>query len=312
MCCLFGLIDYDNCLSTRRKEKIIRILSEECEARGTDATGIAYMSGRQMAIHKAPLPAHKMHFRFRTNPSVIMGHTRMTTQGSELYNENNHPFYSNKLGFALAHNGVLYNDINLRKAYKLPETKIQTDSYIAVQLIDSKNTLDFNSVKYMAETVEGSFCFTVLSKENELYIVKGDNPMAIARFDGFYIYASTVDILNKALRRLNLKHYEKVEINEGEILKFDRKGNISKANFRFDYGYCCWHTLRNRVSKPINNNLKIRDEYLDNLLYYASSMGVDEDEIMAMVEMGYSLMDIEDMLYETEYLCYEEDDYAEL
>lgn len=85
----------------------------------------------------------------------------------------------------------------------MPKTKIQTDSYIAVQLIDSKNTLDFNSLKYMAETVEGSFCFTVLSEDNELYIVKGDNPMAIAKFDGYYIYASTEAILKKALKRLN-------------------------------------------------------------------------------------------------------------
>jgi glucosamine 6-phosphate synthetase-like amidotransferase/phosphosugar isomerase protein len=106
MCCLFGLIDYNNCLSARRKEKIIKILSAECEVRGTDATGVAYIENGKMSIFKRPLPAHKMHFKFKSNPKVIMGHTRMTTQGSERINRNNHPFYSNKLGFALAHNGM--------------------------------------------------------------------------------------------------------------------------------------------------------------------------------------------------------------
>ena len=50
----------------------------------------------------------------------------------------------------------------LRKRLPLPFTKIETDSYVAVQLLEQKKTLDFASLKYMAEQVEGSFTFTVL------------------------------------------------------------------------------------------------------------------------------------------------------
>lgn len=146
-----------------------------------------------------------MKFKFNSNPAVIMGHTRMTTQGSEKDNFNNHPFYSEKLGFALAHNGVLYNDKTLRKTEKLPKTKIETDSYIAVQLIEKQKTLNFDTIKYMAEKVEGSFCFTILDKENSIYIIKGDNPMCIVQFYGFYVYASTNEILTKALKKAWIK-----------------------------------------------------------------------------------------------------------
>lgn len=93
--------DYNKCLSVKQKEKIIRILSRECEARGTDATGIAYLSGNKMNIYKKPLPAHKMKFRLNGNPNVVMGHTRLTTQGSEKNNINNHPFYSESLALPL-------------------------------------------------------------------------------------------------------------------------------------------------------------------------------------------------------------------
>lgn len=124
MCSLFGLIDYKGCLTAGQKEKIIRILSVECEVRGTDATGVAYVSNGNISIYKKPLPARKMRFRFKTNPSIIMGHTRMTTQGSEKFNYNNHPFYSKKLKFALAHNGVIYNDKILRKTENIPEPNI--------------------------------------------------------------------------------------------------------------------------------------------------------------------------------------------
>ena len=63
-----------------------------------------------------------------------------------------------------------------------PKTRIETDSYIGVQLIEQKGTLDFSSLRYMAEQVEGSFTFTVLDAEDSLYIVKGDNPFCLYYF----------------------------------------------------------------------------------------------------------------------------------
>lgn len=66
-----------------------------------------------------------------------MGHTRMTTQGSEEKNYNP-PFLgcAGDLRFTLAHNGILHNDRMLRRSLKLPHTKIETDSYATVQLIE--------------------------------------------------------------------------------------------------------------------------------------------------------------------------------
>ncbi|MCD8090204.1 MAG: hypothetical protein LUD81_06220, partial [Clostridiales bacterium] len=310
MCCLFGLIDYGNILNVKQKEGIIKVLSVECEARGTDATGVAYVYKDRIIIYKRSLRASKMNIYFKGNPSVIMGHTRLSTQGSEKINCNNHPFLSKNKDFALAHNGVLYNDILLRQTEKLPMTKIQTDSYIAVQLIDKKNVLSFDSLKYMAEKVEGSFCFTVLDKDNSIYIVKGDNPMAIARFNGFYIYASTADILKKALNKLNLKVFTPVSINEGDILKFTPDGEIAKDTFDFDlfYGYPCWvRTSRSsfketKESKTIiggcgsGYQLNPQQDYIDDLVSCAKSVGIDESVVYELIDMGWDYVDIEDML----------------
>ncbi|MCC8097707.1 MAG: glucosamine 6-phosphate synthetase, partial [Eubacterium sp.] len=263
MCCLFGLVDYGNVLNVKQKEKIIKVLSVECEARGTDATGVAYVHNNKIIVYKRPLPARKLNIYFKGNPTVIMGHTRLSTQGSEKINCNNHPFLSKNKDFALAHNGILYNDVTLRRTEKLPETKIQTDSYIAVQLIDKKNTLSFDSLKFMAEKVEGSFCFTVLDKNNSIYIVKGDNPMAIAHFKGFYIYASTADILIKTLNKLNLKGFTSVSINEGDILKFTSDGKITKDTFVFDlfYGYPYWGINSRNIFKETKESKTIIGGY---------------------------------------------------
>ncbi len=173
MCCLFGILDYGTALSGQVKARMLSILAKECEARGTDATGIAYVNGGRLRIYKRPLPAHKMRFFLPNDVRAVMGHTRLTTQGSEKRNFNNHPFAGRcgGLSFALAHNGVLCNDSSLRREWKLPKTTIETDSYVAVQLLQTKGTLGFSALGEMAEAVEGSFSFTVLDRDNHLYFI---------------------------------------------------------------------------------------------------------------------------------------------
>ena len=175
MCCLFGLIDYRGTLTAKQKTRLIRELSIAAEVRGTDATGIAYNTEHGLQIYKRPIPAHRLRLNIPSNAKVIMGHTRMATQGRAKKNENNHPFRGSIEGkqFALAHNGVLYNDYQLRRLLRLPASKIETDSYIAVQLLEQKNTLDPSSLKYMAEQVEGSFTFTVLTYHDRTSRLRG-------------------------------------------------------------------------------------------------------------------------------------------
>ena len=221
MCCLFGFVDYAGSLSVKQKGRLIRELSIAAEARGTDATGVAYNTSRGLQIYKRPLAAHRLHLRIPAEAHVVMGHTRMTTQGSAKKNYNNHPFFGRVKGqsFALAHNGVIWNDLELCRTKHLPRTKVQTDSYIAAQLLEQQKALNLSSLKCMAEQVEGSFSFSVLSEQNDLWLVKGDNPLTIVHFPkvGVYAYASTAEILNKALARCGnwLGRGEKVDIAMG-------------------------------------------------------------------------------------------------
>ncbi|MCH5192425.1 MAG: hypothetical protein J1F11_00585 [Oscillospiraceae bacterium] len=290
MCCLFGLIDYGNIFSTRSKNRIIGVLSKECEARGIDATGIAFNTCSGMHIYKRPVAAHKMWYKIPDDARVIMGHTRMTTQGSEKFNYNNHPFPGqvDKLKFALAHNGVLHNDIMLRNEEKLPHTHIQTDSYVAVQLIEKENTLGFDSIRKMAEKTEGSFCYTILDGHNNLYIVKGDNPMALYKFNGFYMYASTDEILSRVVKKLGLTNYSKVNVSCGDILRIDPSGVIEVQQFDFpDWygGYGFFHRS------------PYYDGTMDTLIEYAGYFGIPEEDVIMLVDYGYDELEIEEMFY---------------
>ena len=144
MCALFGWLDYKGVVSDKLLKKLTQALANAAEERGTDASGIAYVKSGKVTIYKRPKPAHKIRFNAPNGTRAIMGHTRMTTQGNEKFNYNNHPFYGHAdVNFAFAHNGVLYNDKELKIEKHLPQTKIETDSYIAVQLLEQQNKLDF-------------------------------------------------------------------------------------------------------------------------------------------------------------------------
>ena len=302
MCCLFGFIDYAGALSVTQKSRLIRELSIAAEVRGTDATGVAYNSSRGLQIYKRPLAAHRLHLRIPAEARAVMGHTRMTTQGSAKKNFNNHPFLGHVKGesFALAHNGVVWNDLELRHAKHLPRTKVQTDSYIAVQLIERQNALNLSSLKCMAEQVEGSFSFSVLSERDDLYLIKGDNPLTIAYFPkvGVYVYASTAEILNKALARCGnwLGRGEKVDIAMGDIAKIDRNGHISRDTFdaskfyRSSWGY--WDT-------PLYPRLPhSEEEHLALLKPVAKSFGFTSEMIDRLLDQGFTTMEIEELLYD--------------
>lgn len=58
MCCLFGLIDYSGVFTAKERNRIITVLSRECEVRGTDATGVAFNTDSGLHIFKRPVAAH--------------------------------------------------------------------------------------------------------------------------------------------------------------------------------------------------------------------------------------------------------------
>lgn len=302
MCCLFGFVDYAGSLSVKQKNHLIRELSIAAEVRGTDATGIAYNTSRGLQIYKRPLAAHRLHLRIPAEAHVVMGHTRMTTQGSAKKNYNNHPFFGCVKGkrFALAHNGVLWNDRGLRHTKHLPKTKIQTDSYVAVQLLEQQKALDFDSLAKMAEQVEGSFSFAVLDEQVALWIVKGDSPLSIAYFPecGVYVYASTVEILNKALTRCGkqLGHRRTVEVEMGDLLKIDRRGHITRATF--DASKLCRPSWEYWSSSLYAEPPKTESEHIRLLKSVARAFGFTGEMIDRLLDQGFTTDDIEEILYE--------------
>lgn len=313
MCCLFGIVNYSGAKNPEI-DSIVNYLAQEATIRGMDSTGIAYNKDGKLKVYKKPKNAYELNFKGLENCVCVSGHTRHATQGSHLKNYNNHPFYGECVNakFALSHNGVLWNDVYLRKQFELPADRIETDSYIAVQLLEHFQTLTVKNVARMAELVSGSFTFTMTDNHDNLWIVKGDNPLALIHFPhlNLYAYASTTQILFTALCRTDLVDdiasgdFEIIPIKSGDIVQIDKNGHITVNRFKYDdygaWGYD-WRTYTSGNNSPYDYNYwddnAYNAQWLEDIKSVARSMGIEDSLVDELYNEGFTLDELEEFIY---------------
>lgn len=311
MCALFGYLDCGKRIPMKTLQKLIQALAVASEVRGNDASGISYLHDDKLTIYKRPKPVHRMTFRLPKDTNAVMGHVRLTTQGKETFNANNHPFMGHAdKDFALAHNGVLYNDRELRVTKRLPKTKIETDSYVAVQLIEAQKALNFDTLRSMAEDVQGSFTFTILDETSTLWFVKGNSPLCLLYFPelGLYVYSSTASIMKEALKQTPLRkmHYEVLCIDDGSIVRITPDGTINRESFRMQsvyetrFGYPFGETVR--WSYPYGAAEEDESDLMDDenyayLIDLCSYFNVSKNTLLHLLHIGYTYDEIEEYLY---------------
>ena len=303
MCGIFGFINYKN-KPLKNLSNLTNLLAEESAVRGTDATGISFVSDDEICILKEAKSAYDISFKHSDSVKALIGHTRHSTQGSCKNNQNNHPFWGKckNAEFALAHNGVLFNDTELKIKYDLSKTNIKTDSYVAVQLLERQNELTPDSIKFMAENVQGSFSFSILDDKNNIWLVKGDSPIELLRFPQYslIVYASTEVILGRALintgllEEIKAGRYERIPIEEGDILKLTPTGAVEKCSFHYSefsaVKSCNWWNYG-------IYGTGYEDMYIEDLKSVAAYQGYSPEDIDELLENGFAPEEIEEYIY---------------
>lgn len=309
MCGLFGFTNYSG-EKIKNLSVLTNSLAEQSAVRGTDATGIAFCGNVGINIVKDNKSAYKLDFKHSDGICSLIGHTRHGTQGGNT-RLNAHPFPGKckNTRFALAHNGVLSNDKELRKKFNLPKTKIETDSFVSVQMVETQKYLDFDSIKYMAERTEGSFSYSILDDKNNIWLVKGDSPLSILHFPKMkmYVYASTDEILYRSLidysplfSALKYGEYEVIDISEGDILKIRPDGIIERGKFEFSYYYGkgWWeYDSYSYISLGNATSGSAKNDYIKSLKSVASYMGYNPGVVDELIKDGFTLDEIEDYMY---------------
>ena len=151
----------------------------------------------------------------------------------------------------------------------------------------------------MAEQVEGSFTFTVLTDRDGLYFVKGDSPLCLVLFPdtGVYVYASTEEILNTTLlgfERL-LGRSQRIQTDCGEIIKIDRKGRLSRSTFDAAALYCNhWGCYSFSLA---DHHPQTERESVRVLKSIAATFGYTDEMIDRLFDRGFTTDEIEEWLY---------------
>lgn len=195
--------------------------------------------------------------------------------------------------FALCHNGVLFNYDYVKNFEQLPPTKIQTDTYAAVQLIEKYGEVNFENIGKMFELVNSSFVFTILTDDEKLYFSKWDNPICILHFPklGLYVYTSTKEIMQKVVEGtiLEKQQFEVISVNEGEMISIDKRGMIERSRFVQIQEDCfCYYDMY--------GGCRNRYDYDSYLYDYCNMFGISEEELMLLYEIGYDDEEIEIMM----------------
>ncbi|MFW6311249.1 MAG: class II glutamine amidotransferase [Nanoarchaeota archaeon] len=217
MCSIFGT-------SIRDLDKLQQ-LAIEGEVRGTDATGIATINDDKFTVYKQPERAKNIDYSKIEEGNFYLGHTRKTTQGNEGDNFNNHPFVSEDETLVFAHNGVFSND----KELKTKETKIETDSYYALQTIQKEkgdSSLDVNILKSACEKMSGSFALSIYDvTTNKLFLLRHSNPLWILykQETGEIVYASLPEMIRNSYGKETDYQSFIGQIEENIIYEYDVK-----------------------------------------------------------------------------------------
>jgi len=181
-------------------------------SRGVDAAGIGYIEGGQLEVIKQAVSAGEFvasreykRFTKEKNPQILIGHTRQSTKGKEQENKNNHPIFT-KSGLAVVHNGILTNDEDIFREYKL-DRDAEVDSEVIVKLVDyfyrkQKTPNIIKAIQKATKAIRGGLAFAIIDQSQpNLYLVASDNPLHLAYHipTGIIYFASTEYILKAAL-----------------------------------------------------------------------------------------------------------------
>ena len=221
MCGIAGWKTLDGARLSKAGMQFMEAVLLESQIRGKHATGFAYASEGALHSAKAPLPADEFIFtedwqRFmRKRPAAAILHTRYSTSGPSEDNANNQPLLTQDI--ALVHNGLVSQDTPEHYAEQYTvHVETENDSEVLLNLVDViKGHFDISlsgavagALKKVRTVEDPIFAMAVLHKDGEIVLSRDHlRPLWTLWIEelNVEVFASTRDILQRALHRCRLK-----------------------------------------------------------------------------------------------------------
>ena len=198
-----GIVGY---IGNKKANSILLAGLTKLEYRGYDSAGLAIIENNEIKVQKDKGRVKNLYNIKEienSNGNIGIAHTRWATHGvpSKI---NAHPHLDNSKSFAVVHNGIIENYVELKKfltdnGYKFYSA---TDTEVIPNLIhyfytndNSNDELKFlRAVKTACDKLVGSFALEVISKfcPDNMIVVRKDSPLVIGKGYGESYVASDI------------------------------------------------------------------------------------------------------------------------
>ena len=208
---------------------------KKLEYRGYDSAGIAVLSQEGIHLEKAAGKIKNLDEKIQGGATMTgssgIGHTRWATHGAPT-DENAHPHMSNGGRFALVHNGIVENYVELREELMAQgiQFKSETDTEVVVNLLDLYYAGDLKAaVLKTVARLEGAYALGILCKEEpgRLITARHAAPLILGVGKGENYFASDVTALVAHTKDvIYLEDGEIADITPESITIYDTAGEL--------------------------------------------------------------------------------------
>ena len=204
------------------------------EYRGYDSAGIAVVQGNSICISK--VTGRIANLREKTENGALIpgltgiGHTRWATHGAPT-DLNAHPHVSNDGKFAVVHNGIIENYMELREELtrKGYHFESETDTEVIVHLVEMYYSGDFKrAVMKASARLVGSYALGIVCADvpDTILVVREASPLILGVGIGENFFASDVTALVAHTRNaIYLDDGEFAELTPDNIQVYDCSGH---------------------------------------------------------------------------------------
>ena len=229
-----GIVGY---IGNQKAAPILLAGLTKLEYRGYDSAGIAVMENGKIEVQKDKgrvSNLYKIKEIENLQGTIGIAHTRWATHGIPS-KENAHPHIDNSKRFAVVHNGIIENYVELRKKLETEGYSFysQTDTEVIPNLIqyfydkDEKNDelKIVRAVKNTTDKLIGSYAIEVVSNENPdiMVVVRKDSPLVIGKGNNENYIASDIPaILSYTKDFYLLENLEFAMLSRDSIRFFDK------------------------------------------------------------------------------------------
>ncbi|MBP3831443.1 MAG: glutamine--fructose-6-phosphate transaminase (isomerizing) [Clostridia bacterium] len=229
-----GIVGY---IGNQKAAPILLAGLTKLEYRGYDSAGIAVMENGKIEVQKDKgrvSNLYKIKDIENLQGTIGIAHTRWATHGIPS-KENAHPHTDNTKRFAVVHNGIIENYVELRKELEKEGYSFysQTDTEVIPNLIqyfydkDEKNDelKIVRAVKNTTDKLIGSYAIEVVSNENPdiMVVVRKDSPLVIGKGSNENYIASDIPaILSYTKDFYLLENLEFAMLSRDSIRFFDK------------------------------------------------------------------------------------------